>query len=114
MKFSGVISDIEKAGSAVKAAILKAVSEVDNVILPEAEKLQPILDAVAEAVAPGSATYVALAIKWLEDSASVLDAGGSAAEANLANAGLDAAAISAVKALIPQLKAAAATKPATP
>jgi hypothetical protein len=108
--FSGVIKDLVAAGSAVKSAILKAVGEVDKVIVPEAEKLQPTLDAVAEAFVPGSSSFVDIAVKWLEDSASALDAGGAAVEQNFANAGLDVAAIGAVKALIPQLKAAQAKK----
>lgn len=107
-KFSGVLKKLVDAGSAVKAAVLKAVSEVDDVVVPDAEKLEPTLDAVANAVAPGSAEYVDLAVSWLEDSAAALDAGGAAVEQNLANAGLDAAAIAKVKALIPTLKAAAA------
>jgi len=104
--FSGVIKDLQTAGSKIKAGFVKLVAETDNVVLPEAEKLQPLLDTVAEATVPGSSTYVDLAIKWLEDSAGVIDAGGAAVEANLANAGYDAAAIAAVKGIIPALKAA--------
>lgn len=103
--FSGVIKDITGAAEKVKAAVLKAVAEVDNVILPETEKLKPTIDAVADALLPGASKYVDYAVALLEDVASALDAGGAAAEQNLQNAGLDAAAIQAVKALIPQLKA---------
>jgi hypothetical protein len=106
--FSGVIKDLVTAGSTIKAGFVKLVAETDNVVLPEAEKLQPLLETVAEATVPGSSAYVDLAIKWLEDSAGVIDAGGAAVEANLANAGYDAAAIAAVKGIIPQLKAAKA------
>jgi hypothetical protein len=104
--FSGVIKDLHLAGSKMKAGFLKLMAETDNVIVPDAEKLQPLLEIVADATVPGSATYVDLAIKWLEDSAGVIDAGGAAVEANLGNAGYDAAAIAAVKGIIPQLKAA--------
>lgn len=106
LTFSGVISDIVSVGTKVKTAVIKAMTEVDDVVLPDVEDLQPLLDGVAEAVAPGSSTYVNIAVKWLEDCASVLDAGGAAAEQNLSNAGLDAAAIASVKGLIPALKAA--------
>jgi hypothetical protein len=105
-KFSGVIKDLVATGSKVKTAVIKAMTEIDNVILPEAEELSPLLDTVADAVVPGSSTILNIAVAWLEDSASALDAGGAAVEANLKNAGLDVAAIAAVKGLIPQLKAA--------
>lgn len=105
-KFSGVIKDIVSVGSKVKSAVVKAMTEIDGVILPEAEKLQPTLDLVAEAAVPGSSSFVNMGLALLEDTASAIDAGGAAAEANLANAGLDTAAIAAVKGLIPQLKAA--------
>jgi len=48
---------------------------------------------------------------WLEESVAALDQGGAAAEANLANAGLDTAAIAALKALIPQFKSTALATP---
>jgi hypothetical protein len=105
--FSGLLKDLVTAGSKVKAGIVKVMAETDNVILPEAEKLQPLLDGVAEAVVPGSSGAVNVGLGLLEELASVIDAGGAAAENNLANAGLDVAAIAAVKSFIPQLKAAA-------
>lgn len=107
-KFSGVLKGIVDAGSKVKAALLKAVTEVDDVVIPEAVKLQPELDAVADAIVPGSASYINIAVSWTEDCAAALDAGDAAVEQNLLNAGLDAAAIAQLKALIPALKAAAA------
>jgi hypothetical protein len=102
----GFIADLKLVGDKVKAGFLKVVSEVDGVILPEAEKLQPTLDLVAEAVAPGSSAFVNIAVKWLEDSVAVIDAGGAAVEQHFANAGLDTAAIASVKGLIPAYKAA--------
>lgn len=110
--FSGVVKDITSAAEKVKAAVLKAVSEIDGVVLPEAKKLQPTVDAIANAVLPGASEYVDYGIALLEDVASALDAGGAAAETNLQNAGLDVAAIQAVKNLIPQLKAAKVAKAA--
>jgi len=82
---------------------------VDNVVLPEAEKIQPLVDAVADATVPGSGKFVDLALTWLEESASALDAGGAALEKNLTDAGADTTAIAAVKAILPELKAATAT-----
>jgi hypothetical protein len=104
--FSGIGAKIKADGEKVKAALLKAMNEVDGVILPEAEVLQPLIDTVANAAVPGSSGIVDIAMKWFEDSAGVLDAGGAAAEANLANAGYDVAAIAAIKGYIPALKAA--------
>lgn len=103
--FSGLIKDAVSVGEKVKADVLKAISEVDGVILPEVEKIQPTLDAIANATVPGSATFVDYGVSLLEDVAAAIDKGGAAAEANLANAGLDTAAIAAIKGLIPQIKA---------
>lgn len=91
----------------VKNAILKAVQEVDSVVLPEADKLEPLIAQVAKSIVPGGDVVVNTAYAGLEIIAKLLDAGGAAAEANLANAGLDVAFISQVKTLVPQLKAAA-------
>ena len=112
-KFSGVLSGIVKDGSKVKTAIIKAVTELDSVVLPDVEKYTPEIEAVANVIVPGSATYVAIALSWAEDCAAALDKGGAAVESNLTNAGLDTAAIQALKSLIPTLKAVAAAKPAT-
>lgn len=109
-KFSGLLKDVVSAGAKIKSGLLKVMSEVDGAIVPEAVKLQPLLDAVAEAAVPGSSKFVNMGTAMLEDVASAIDAGGQAAEQNLASAGLDTAAIAAAKGLIPQLKALAAQK----
>lgn len=103
---SKIVADAEGAATKVKAALLKAVSEVDNVILPDAAVYEPLVAQVANAIAPGGGKVVDVAYAWLELCAKALDAGGAAAESNLANAGLDSAAIAQVKGLIPALKAA--------
>ena len=103
-----VVASAEADAVKVKNAILKAVHEVDTVVLPEADKLEPMVAQVAQAIAPGGGAIVDLAYHWLEISAKALDVGGAAVEQNLTNAGLDTAAIAQIKALIPQLKAAAA------
>jgi hypothetical protein len=105
-----VVAAAEADAAKVKSALLKTVQELDGVILPEAETLQPLIEQVANAVAPGGSKVVDVAFAWLESAARVLDAGGAAAEANLANAGLDVATIAAIKGLIPALKAATVTK----
>jgi hypothetical protein len=112
-KFSGAGKWLVAEGAKFKNALVKAMGEVDSVIVPEAEKLQPTLDLVAEAAVPGSSKVVNMGMALLEDTAGVIDAGGAAAESNLANAGLDTAAIAAIKGLIPAFKAATAAK-ATP
>jgi len=111
-KFSGVLSSIVKDASKVKTAIIKAVAELDNVVLPDVEKYEPAIAQVANELVPGSGSAVDIAVSWAEDCCAALDKGGTAVEANLTNSGLDIAAIQALKSLIPTLKAAAATKPA--
>ena len=78
----GVISKLESAGAKVKAAVLKAVAEVDGVVLPDAEKLEPFVAALMNAVVPGSGNVAAIAENSLIALAQVLDAGGAAAEAS--------------------------------
>jgi len=102
-----IVSKLEAAGAKVKDAVLKAVSEVDGVVLPDAAKLEPFAAAIAEAVVPGSSSVVVTAENVLLALAKVIDVGGAAAESNLTNAGLDTALIASVKGLIPSLKAAA-------
>jgi hypothetical protein len=111
-KFSGVLSGIRKDASKVKTAIIKAIAELDSVVLPDVEKYEPAIAQVANALVPGSGSAIDIALSWAEDCAAALDKGGAAVESNLTNAGLDTAAIQALKSLIPTLKAAAATKPA--
>lgn len=101
------IAKAEADAAKVKAAILKAVQEVDGVVLPAAEVYEPLAEQVANAITPGGGAAVAASYALLESVAKVIDAGGAAAEQNLLNAGLDTAAIAQAKALIPQLKAAA-------
>lgn len=103
-----LVANAEADAVKVKNAILKAVQEVDGVVLPEAAKIEPIVAQVAQSIMPGGAAIVNVAYSWLEITAKALDAGGAAAEQNLTNAGLDSALIADIKALIPQLKAAAA------
>ena len=86
--------------------MLKAVAEVDGVVLPDAEKLEPFVAALMNAVVPGSGNVAAIAENSLIALAQVLDAGGAAAEANLTNLGLDTTLIGSVKELIPALKTA--------
>src|SRR5208337_2035888 len=102
-----IVADAEADAVKVKTAMLKAVAEIDGVILPEAAKYEPLLVQAANAIAPGGGAVVDTAYAWLEACAKVLDVGGAAAEQSLTNAGLDVAAIESVKGLIPQLKAAA-------
>jgi len=101
------IAKAEADAVAVKNAILKAVSELDNVILPEASVLEPAVAQVAGTITPGGAAIVNVAYAWLEACAKVLDSAGAAAEGNFASAGLDSALVTQVKALVPTLKAAA-------
>jgi hypothetical protein len=101
-----IIAKVEAIGEKVKAAILKAMSEVDGVVLPEAATLEPLIAGVLNAVVPGSGNIAQIAENSLIALAKVLDAGGAAAEANLANLGFDQTLIADAKALIPTLKAA--------
>lgn len=101
-----IIAKIEADALKVKSAILKAMSEVDGVILPEAEKLEPFLASLMNAVVPGAGNIAQIAENSLIALAKVIDAGGAAAESNLTNLGLDEALIADAKGLIPTLKAA--------
>jgi hypothetical protein len=101
-----VIAKVEAIGDKVKAAILKAMAEVDGVILPEAETLEPVLAPLLNAVVPGAGNIAQIAENVLIALAKVLDAGGAAAEANLTNLGFDQTLITQAKSLIPTLKAA--------
>ncbi len=109
--FSGIVAKIKADGAKVKAAFLKTVNELDTVVLPDAQKYLPAIEQVSEAIVPGSSKLEAIGEAWLEESVAALDQGGAAAEANLANAGLDTAAIAALKALIPQFKSTALATP---
>ena len=104
---TGLVQKLENVAAKVKAAVLKAVSEVDGVVLPEATVLEPLIDQVMNAIVPGSGAVAAIAESGLVALAKILDAGGAAAEQNLSNAGLDTALIADIKSLIPALKAAA-------
>lgn len=101
-----MIAKLQADWAKVKAAVTKAVSEVDGVIVPESEVLEPLIAQVAEAVIPGGGAVAQIGENVLLAIAKVIDAGGSAAESNLANAGLDVTLIQDVKGLIPSLKAA--------
>lgn len=109
--FSGIAAKIKADGAKVKAAFLKTVSELDTVVLPDAQEYLPLIEQVSEAIVPGSSKLEAIGNAWLEETVAALDEGGAAAEANLTNAGLDTAAIAALKALIPQFKATALATP---
>jgi hypothetical protein len=101
--FSGVIAKSLAVGEKVKAAVLKAVSEVDGV----ASKLSadaPEIEAVAAAVSPDASKYASMGVSLVEQVASVLDAGGDAAAQNLTNAGLDSTLIADIKAEIANIK----------
>lgn len=109
----GVIAKLEAAEAKAKAAILKGLVEAaevtDKTIVPDAEKLEPFIAALMNAACPGSGTAAETAENCLLALAKVIDAGGAAAESNLANLGLDTALIGAVKTLVPSLKAASKT-----
>ena len=110
MSFLQNIKDVE---AKVKAGFLKVVSEIDGVIVPESQVVEPVVKQIMEAIMPGSGRIADVAEAGLLAVAKLLDAGGAAAEANLVNAGLDTALIADVKGLIPTLKAAAKA-PTTP
>lgn len=103
MSFKGVIAKAVADAEKVKAAIAKAASDVDAE-LPKLEADAPEVEAVADAVLPGTSTYLKLGVSLLESLADILDAGNAAAEANLVNAGLDTSLISEVKAQIANIK----------
>ena len=103
MSFSGVIAKVVAAAEKVKSGLVKAVQDVDGVVVKLAGDA-PEIAAVVNAAVPGAGNFVTLGITALEQLASVLDAGGAAAESNLKNAGLDETFIAAIKAEIANIK----------
>src|SRR5580698_5142375 len=108
--FSSIASDAEKVFDDIKAGIAKAVGEIPKVEAVVAKDAPEVI-ALAGVVSPSLAAFltakVPVANSLLEGVASVLSAGGQAAESTLLNAGLDSAVISSVKALIPTFEALA-------
>jgi hypothetical protein len=101
--FAGVLAKALAVAEKVKADVVKAAAAVDGVVV----KLQgdePEIAAVVNAAVPGASTYVDLGLSALESLASVLDAGGAAAEQNLTNSGLDTTLIAKIKGVIPAIK----------
>jgi hypothetical protein len=101
--FKGVIAKAIAEAEKVKAAVAKAASDVDAE-LPKLEADAPEVEAVADALLPGTSTYINLGVEVLESLADILNKGDAAAEQNLKNAGLDEALIAAVKAQIANIE----------
>ena len=53
-----IVAKAEGDAVKVKNAIVKAMQEMDDVILPEAAKLEPLIAQVAGAITPGGAAVV--------------------------------------------------------
>lgn len=102
--FKGVIAKVVSIAEKVKADIVKAAADVDGVLITVSADA-PEVEALVNAAVPGAGNFVQVGVEGLELLAGVLDSGGAAAEKNLSDAGLDAAFIAKVKALIPGLKA---------
>lgn len=103
MSFKGVIAKAVADAEKVKAAIVKAASDIDAE-LPKIAADAPEVEAVANALVPGASAYIALGLNALEELAGVLDKADAAAEANLLNAGLDTDLIAAIKAQLANIK----------
>ena len=101
--FKGVIAKAIADAEKVKSAVAKAASDVDAE-LPKLEADAPEVEAVADALLPGTSTYINLGVEVLESLADILNKGDAAAEQNLKNAGLDEALIAAVKAQIANIE----------
>jgi hypothetical protein len=102
-KFKGVLTKAEAIAEEVKADVAKAASDVDGAVQKVAADA-PEIEALADVVVPGASKFVPLGLTVLEDFAGVLDAGDTAAEQNLLNAGFDSAVIAQVKAAIADIK----------
>jgi hypothetical protein len=105
-----LVQKVEAAAEKLKAGFLKVMQETDGIVVPEAEKWEPMAAAMLDAVLPGSGNIAQIAEDSLVALAKVIDAGGAAAEANLGSLGFDQALIASAKQLIPTLKAAVAVK----
>lgn len=108
--FSSIATDAEKVFDDLKSGIAKAVGELPK-IEAAVVKDAPEVIALAGVVSPSLAAFltakVPVANSLLEGVASVLSAGGAAAETSFLNAGLDSAIITSVKALVPTFQALA-------
>lgn len=101
--FKGVIAKAVAAAEKVKAAVEKAASDVDGVVVKLAADA-PEIAAVASAAVPGAGSFVTLGLSLLESVSDVLNSGSQAAEQNLKNAGLDESLIAQVKAQLANIK----------
>jgi hypothetical protein len=91
----------------VKNALATAVQEIDGVVLPAVETYQPLLEQVANQIAPGGAKFVDASYAVSEALAKLLDSGNAAVKQHLLDAGLDTSLIAQIESLVPDLKAAA-------
>lgn len=103
---TGLLARIEAKAAEVKAAILKGVAEVDGVVIPESEKIEPFIAPLLNQIMPGAGNVANVAEAWLVAGAKLIDTGGAAVKANLANQGFDSALIAQVESIIPTLRAA--------
>jgi hypothetical protein len=106
MSFSGVFAKAVADAEKVKAALLKAMTTLDGIVVKVSADA-PEIAAVVNAAVPGAGSYITLGVTVLEKIASIVDAGGAAAEQNLKNAGLDETVIAQVKSAVASAKAAA-------
>ena len=101
--FAGVITKAIGVAEKVKAAVLKAVSEVDGVAAKLAADAPEIV-AIAAAVSPSASKYATMGLTAVEQLAGAIDTGGAAAKQNLVNAGLDESFVSSIEAEIANIK----------
>jgi hypothetical protein len=106
MKLGTIVSDLAKAGNAVKTFLEKIGSEAPAevaAITADADKLIPVI----EKFVPGSAKAIALMQKLLDDAAQVVEDAGSSAGGNALNVTLDTQTVTDLKSVIADAKAAA-------
>lgn len=106
--FAGIGSGIVKAAEDFKSAIVKVAGEAPGV-LSTVEADAPEVVALASLAYPQAGTVATGGLALLEEVASVLHQGGTAAESNFLNAGMDQQTINGIKSLIPAFQKFAAS-----
>jgi hypothetical protein len=106
--FKDIGSAVKNAAEDFKAAVVKVANDAPGV-LATIEKDAPEVEALSALAFPSAPAIEQGGISLLEEVASVLKQGGSAAEASFLSAGLDQSTINGVKSLIPAFEQYLAT-----
>ena len=105
--FTGVLAELKVGYEKVKSAVVKAAAEASKVAGIVAADA-PEVEAIASLVYPKAGSAIQLGVSVAEKLATVVEAGGTAAESNLLSLSNDQSLVDDVKALIAALKSSSA------